>query len=71
MKRERNKMIEVTAEIFNVNYLMGKFFTAKVYVPMGENSSMDKLYFNGDTKTEAKRKAKAHLKAMGYKINFV
>ena len=64
-------MTEVTAEIFNVNFLMGKFFTAKVYVPMGENTSMDKLYFSGRTRTEAKRKAKTHLKAMGYKIKFV
>jgi hypothetical protein len=64
-------MSELTAEIFNVNSFIGNFFTAKVYVPMEGYVSMDKLYFNGNTKTEAKQKAKAHLKQMGYKIKFV
>jgi hypothetical protein len=66
-----SKMKTVTAEIIETrSRILGKLFTAKVYVPVEGYYSMEKLYFNGNTKTEAKRKAKAALKVLGYTVQF-
>jgi hypothetical protein len=65
-------MKTVEAEVLEVRaYLAQKSFTAKVYVPIEGYLSMEKLYYNGDTKTQAKQKAKDALKVKGFKIKFV
>jgi len=63
------KAITVEAEVLESRSMMGKLFTAKVYIPIEGCLSMDKMYFNGNTKTEAKQKARNALK--GFKIKFV
>ena len=63
-------MKTVEAEVLEVRSMMGKSFTAKVYVPIEGYASMEKLYYNGDTKTQAKQKAKDALKVKGFKIKF-
>lgn len=45
-------------------------YTIKMYVPVPNQVSMDKLYFIGDTKTQALSKARTAAKANGYKLNF-
>lgn len=64
-------MNTVEAEVLEVRSMMGKSFTAKVYVPIEGCVSMEKLYYNGNTKTQAKQKAKDALKVKGFKIKFV
>lgn len=65
-------MNTVEAEVLEVrSTMMGKTFTAKVYVPIEGCVSMEKLYYNGNTKTKAKQKAKDALKVKGFKIKFV
>jgi hypothetical protein len=61
----------VEAEVLEVKSYMGKSFTAKVYIPIEGCISMDKMYFNGNTKTEAKQKARNTLKVKGFKIKFI
>ena len=64
-------MSTVTAEIIETHSrILGKLFTAKVYVPIEGYYSMEKLYFNGNTKTEAKHNAEKAMKTLGYKIKF-
>jgi hypothetical protein len=47
----------VEAEVLEVRaYMTSKSYTAKVYIPIEGCLSMDKMYFNGNTKTEAKQK---------------
>ena len=64
-------MKTVDAELIEVRSMMGKSFTAKVYVPIEGYASMEKLYYNGNTKTQAKQKAKDALMVKGFKIKFV
>ena len=64
-------MKTVDAELLEVRSMMGKSFTAKVYVPFEGYASMEKLYYNGNTKTQAKQKAKDALMVKGFKIKFV
>ena len=64
-------MNTVEAEVLEVRSMMGKSFTAKVYVPIEGCVSMEKLYYNGNTKTQAKQKAKDALKVKGFKIKFI
>lgn len=49
-------MKTVDAELLEVRSMMGKSFTAKVYVPIEGCVSMEKLYYNGNTKTQTKQK---------------
>ena len=64
-------MKTVTAEIIETrSRILGKLFTAKVYVPVEGYYSMDKLYFNGNTKAEAKRNAEKAMKTLDYKVKF-
>lgn len=64
-------MKTVEAEVLEVRSMIGKSFTAKVYVPIEGCVSMEKLYYNGNTKTQAKQKAKDALKVKGFKIKFI
>lgn len=64
-------MKTVDAELLEVRSIMGKSFTAKVYVPIEGYDSMEKLYYNGNTKTQTKQKAKDALKKRGYNIKFI
>jgi hypothetical protein len=62
----------VEAEVLEVRaYMTSKSYTAKVYIPIEGCLSMDKMYFNGNTKTEAKQKARTALKVKGFTIKFV
>jgi hypothetical protein len=61
----------VEAEVLECRSMMGKSFTAKVYIPIEGCLSMEKLYFNGNTKTEAKQKARTALTVKGFNIKFV
>jgi len=65
------KAITVEAEVLECRSIMGKSFTAKVYIPIEGCLSMDKMYFNGNTKTEAKQKARNTLKVKGFAVKFV
>ena len=62
--------VVVEAEMIKVPYVTN-LFTVKVYVPVPGMISMDKLYFNGYTKTEAKNRARTELKKLGYKLKIV
>jgi len=57
----------VDAEVIR-HYTSG--YTIKMYVPVQNQVSMDKLYFTGATKTQALSKARAAAKVSGYKLNF-
>jgi hypothetical protein len=59
--------LQVDAEVIR-NYNLG--YTVKLYVPVPNMASMDKLYFTGATKTQALSKARTVAKANGYKLNF-
>jgi hypothetical protein len=65
------KAITVEAEVLECRSIMGKSFAAKVYIPIEGCLSMDKMYFNGNTKTEAKQKARNTLKVKGFAVKFV
>lgn len=65
-------MKTVEAEVLEVRaYLTQKSFTVKVYVPIEGYASMEKLYYNGNTKTQAKQKARTALKTKGFNVKFV
>lgn len=64
-------MKTVDAELLEVRSMMVKSFTTKVYVPIEGCVSMENLYYNGNTKTQAKQKAKDALKVKGFNIKFV
>ena len=64
-------MKTVDAELLEVRSMMGKSFTAKVYVPIEGYASMEISFFNGRTKTEAMKHAKKAMKTLDYKLKFV
>jgi hypothetical protein len=47
-----------------------RFFIVKVYIPVENGSSMKISFFNGKTKTEAKRNAEKAMKTLDYKVKF-
>ena len=65
MKSIKAKVSETKAK------LPERFFIVKVYVPTGDGSSMKISFFNGRTKTEAKRNAEKAMKTLDYKIKFI
>jgi hypothetical protein len=47
-----------------------RFFIVKVYIPVENGSSTKISFFNGKTKTEAKRNAEKAMKTLDYKVKF-
>jgi len=45
-------------------------YTIKMYVPVPNQTSMDKLYYTGHTVTHAMSKARAAAKANNFKLTF-
>ena len=45
-------------------------YTIKMYVPVPNQVSMDKLYYTGDTKTQAMSKAREAAKTNNFKLTF-
>jgi len=62
--------VVVEAEMIDVPFIVN-LFTVKAYIPVPGMVSMEKLYFNGNTKTEAKNRARTELKKLGYKLKIV
>lgn len=64
-------MKSIKAELSKTRSLKNTYFIVKVYVPIGDGSSMKISFFNGRTKTEAKHNAEKAMKTLDYKIKFV
>lgn len=63
-------MKSIKAELSKVRSTKNTYFMVKVYVPVEDGSSTKISFFNGKTKTEAKRNAEKAMKTLDYKVKF-